>query len=261
MNTEIVTSPTKSDYFSDDQHLALNQAFIELEDFGLHFTYSIIPRDPVTGFKDYIELMNLNDDESIRAILAIQRSTKVENEKTLIPILIMEEKYKQKDEGQKRATTLKHDVYRVPTIEYKNDPNIELRGFVCAKSTVYPKFEDIIDACNLAIQKYEELYYHYYWLHHIPKISEEFINQENYDFEILSKIKELDQFNILKFSLVDGNALITCDKLKIHKSFDIASIVNNPKENFTKIRDITIKYLKTETDLIFKTITFEYLMM
>ena len=123
------------------------------------------------------------------------------------------------------------------------------------------KFENIIDACNLAIQKYEELYYHYYWLHHIPKIAEEFVGKENYNFEFLSKIKELDQFNILKFSLVDDNALVTCEKLKIHKSFDILNTVQNPKEHFTKIRDITIKYLKSETDIIFKTITFEYLMM
>src|SRR5258708_222112 len=124
MNKKNNVAPTKSDYFSDDEHLALNQAFVELEYFGLNFTYSIIPRDPVTGFSDYKELANLNDDNSILAILAITRKIKIENEKTLIPILIVEEKYKHKDEGKKRAITLKQNVYRVPMIEYKNDTSI-----------------------------------------------------------------------------------------------------------------------------------------
>lgn len=261
MNKKNNVAPTKSDYFTDDEHLALNQAFIELEDFGLNFTYSIIPRDPVTGFSDYKELANLNDDNSILAILAITRKIKIENEKTLIPILIVEEKYKHKDEGKKRAITLKQNVYRVPMIEYKNDSSIELRGFVCAKSAVYPKFDGIIDACNLAIQKYEELYYHYYWLHHFQKMSEEFSGKDKTDLDFLKKIKSLDQFNIFNFSLIDNNALLTCEKLKIHKSFDILATIDNPKDNFIKIRDITIKHLKSETDLIFKTITFEYLMI
>lgn len=257
-----LTALQQSKFLTDEEHLALKQAFIDLEDFGLEFSYSIIEKDPITGFKGYHELERFSDDESVKAVLGIQRKFKVGNERTLIPILIVEEKIKYKEEGAKRNSTLIQYAYRVPAIEYISDSDKNFRGFVCSlTSNVHPRYPSVIDACNVAIQRYEELYYHYYWLHHIQKLSYEFSTVFDYHHEFIEKVQELDQFKIFKLKLVDNHALLTCEKLQIHKSFNIDAAVQQPKDHFFKLRDITIKYLKAETDIIFKIITIDFLTM
>lgn len=255
----------QSDYFSDKEHLALNQVFSDLEYLQLEFNYSLIKNDIILGFEGFPEFEKLSQDKQIKAILGIKRKNPIEKENTFLPIFIVEENFKQKDETTKKYVNLTRTVYKVPLIEYKNNNETGVRGFVYKEDSFTIKFENILDACNIAIQRYEELYYHYYWTHHITKISDEFQNTDNLTerelIYFIEKVKELDQFNLFDLKLVDNHALLTCDKLRLHKSFDIKSTIREPKDHLFKLRDITIKHLKNETDIIFKIIMVDFLTM
>lgn len=249
----------KSDFFKEQEHWALNQAFIDLSDLGLDFDYTIIKNDPILGFKDFPEFKKLSDDKTIKAILGIKRKNTIEKENTFIPILIVDEEVSKKNKQFKT-------YYKVPYIEYKNNIETNVRGFVYKEDSITAKFENIIDACNLAIQRYGDMYYHYYWTYHIQKLSEEFKEKYNNPEiiilkDFLLKIKELDKFNIFEFEVVDDYALLSCKTQSLLRSFDIKATIQEPKENFYKIRDITIKHLKNEIDIIFKIIMVDFLTM
>lgn len=253
----------QSEFFKDEEHWALNQAFVDLYDLGLDFDYTIVKNDLILGFKGFPEFEKISDDKSIKAILGIKRKNTIEKENTFIPIFIVDEEFKKKGSKNNKETKT---YYKVPSIEYKNNPDNGIRGFVYQQDSFAPKFDNIIEACNFAIQRYGDLYYHYYWTHHIQKLSEEFINKQNLDSETvlneyLEKIKELDKFKIFEFEFIDNYALLSCKKQNLLRSFDIKATIQQPKENFLKLRDITIKHLKIETDIIFKIIMVDFLTM